>query len=63
MVYGVIIKNYSNNGRSNPDDVVCGSNIIIQIHPVNNCVVIETTLGVRVLHSKTTTDPVFRILW
>ena len=66
VVCGVIIKNYSNNGMNNPDSVVCEFNITIQIHSVNGtiiCVVIETTLDVRVLHSKTKTDPVFRILW
>jgi hypothetical protein len=70
VVCGIIIKNCSNSVTNNPDSVVCGFDIIIiiilQIHPVNGtivCVVIETTLDARVLHSKTKTDPIFRILW
>jgi hypothetical protein len=43
---GVVIKNYSKNGTNNPDTVVCGFDVIIQIYPVNGtviCVVIEIT--------------------
>lgn len=66
MACGVIIKNYSDNVTNNPVSVACRFNIIIPIHPVNKaiiCVVIGTTLDVRVFHSKTKTDPIFRILW
>jgi len=47
VVCGVIIKNYSNNGTNNPNTVVCGFDIIIQIYHVKGniiCVVIEITL-------------------